>query len=271
MPDRNPRVTGKARRGWRWFWLALWTLLIYGVSLVFTLPLALVRDWVEPTLETALAVHFSRLEGTVWQGTVEGLRVAEMEMGQMSWRWRPSALLAGRFGLDLHWQQEGAQLRGLLEVDPATLHFRTVQGEFQAADVQRWLALPLLLQGRLQVDIDHLAWNWSAQVVQARGRLHWADAAAGWPQPFPLGGYVADLQADQGRLSLRLDTPAPEAALQVSGQVLWQPLDRYRLDLRLVPDPTAAPSVRAAVSVLAQPAADGSWRWILDTLTEPPP
>ena len=90
----------------------------------------------------------------------------------------------------------------------------------------------------------HLALDRERAVRRAGGRIHWQAAAAGLPEPLPLGEQRATLQPDDRQLELRLDS-APDAELAVSGPLL--------LDLR-----PASPELRARLYL--EPRADADAR-----------
>lgn len=246
MTDRTRERKGgrhylRAGLGWAGLFVVL-----FGLALVLRMPASIAFGMAASGLDLPAGTGWEQVYGSLWHGRIQGLQAPAGPLGQLEWTLRPGALLQGRAAADIIWYPPaGGELRGQLRLGMNRLELEDVRGELPAANLHEWdTGIPLLLDGRLHAHDVHLALDRERAVRHASGRIQWQTAAAGLPEPLPLGEQRATLQADDRQLELRLDS-APDAELSISGPLL--------LDLR-----PASPALRARLHL--EPRADADSR-----------
>nr|WP_296751184.1 type II secretion system protein N [Thioalkalivibrio sp.] len=231
----------------------------YLVALVLLFPASLAWRLAEPGLDLPFALDPGTLSGPVWRGRAGPVRVNGQDVGAVAWRWQPGSLLRGRLGLALDWQAGPDRLQGHLRLGRGDAAARAVRGELHAGRLQAWLDLPVLLDGRVALDIGRIRWSADAGFQDAEGTLHWAEAAAGLPRTMPLGQYRAELEAREGALGVWIES-GPESGLAATGTASWHPAGDYRVDLELRAGPGVERALTGALDAIARPQPDGSYR-----------
>jgi general secretion pathway protein N len=112
-------------------------------------------------------------------------------------------------------------VQGDLRWDVAMPLARAVRGELDAGRLQAWLNLPVLLDGRVALDVDASV-ECRRRLPGTEGALYWAEAGAGLPRTMPLGQYRAELEAREGALGARIES-GPESVLEATGTASWHP------------------------------------------------
>ena len=238
-------------------------LFTYLVALVAMAPAASVWKLLEPRLDLPVALQIQELSGSFWNGRAGALRVEGREIGNLAWRWQPMALLQGQLGLRLHWQAGADEAALRLRLRRGAAQVTGLRGALDASRLQPWFDLPVLLGGRVDLDIARIRWDAVAGFQQADGTVLWADAAAGLPRPLALGLYRAEVDALDGSLLARIEA-SPESPLDVRGTVSWHPSGSHRLDLSLRSGSAADPALRSALDAIARRQPDGSHRLLLE-------
>jgi general secretion pathway protein N len=228
-------------------WIAL-GLGAYLLSLIITLPAALVWRWAAPAQSSA-----GRVTGSVWSGQADGLHFAGRRLANLGWTLTPWAVLLG-------------EVRGTARVADGALRadgrFRRLRdGTLELTDwtLDAPLADLLVRPGRGALPL-------SGELSIARGaRVVWADgqprelACAGLvrglavsaPQELALGDLALSCITDAG--GPRLDIEDQGGPLAVQARVLFDASGRWSLDARLGSRPNSPPALRAALPLLGPP------------------
>jgi len=238
-------------------------LFAYLVALIAMAPAASVWKLLEPRLDLPVAVQIQELSGSFWNGRAGPLRVEGREIGNLAWRWQPMALLQGQLGLRLNWRAGADEADLLLRLRRGAAQVSGLRGALEASRLQPWFDLPVLLGGRVELDIARIRWDAVAGFQQADGTVLWADAAAGLPRPLALGLYRAEVDALDGSLLARIGA-SPESPLDIRGTASWHPSGGHRLDLSLRSGSQADPALRSALDTIARRQPDGSHRLLLE-------
>ncbi|MBS0002134.1 MAG: type II secretion system protein N [Thioalkalivibrio sp.] len=246
---RSKRVAGS---------LAL-LLAVYVAALLFLFPASVAWRIAEARLDLPVAVSTGALTGGIWSGRADAVRVDRHHLGAVTWRLQPGSLLGGRLGLALGWQLEGDRIDARVRLGRRSAEAVDVRGGLDAGRIQDWFELPLLLDGRLTLDLQRLRWSGDAGFEEAAGALLWAGAAGGLPRPIALGDYGAQLDAADGALVARIES-GPGSPLEVGGSAAWHPAGEYRVDLEVRPTPDAHRNLVAALDSVARRESDGGYR-----------
>jgi general secretion pathway protein N len=234
-------------------------LAVYLAALVFLFPASIAWRVVEARLDLPITVVADSVTGRIWSGRANGVRVDGHDVGAVDWRLMPASLLRGRLGLMLDWQSGGDRVDARVRLGIRSAEATDVRGGLDAARIQAWGALPLLLDGRLELELPRIHWSADGGFTDADGTLLWSAAGAGLPRPIRLGEYRAELSAAEGALAASIDSGA-DSPLAAEGTASWHPAGEYRVDLRLLPGADADSNLVAAIDSIAQRQADGSLR-----------
>ncbi|AHE99797.1 type II secretion system protein N [Thioalkalivibrio paradoxus] len=234
-------------------------LVAYLAALAATAPASVVWRVAEPRLELPFALEIAAVSGSAWRGRADGLRIDGRDAGTLAWRWQPAALLTGRLGLAVDWEDGRDRVNGRLRLSPGELQAQGVRGTLAAQRLQEWFDLPLLLDGQIGLDLSAIAWQFDGGFQTAEGTLFWGNAAAGLPRPIPLGEYRGVLGLRDGMLLTEIES-APESPLDVAGAAGWRPDGGHWVDLVLQTAADAAPALSSALDAAARAQPDGSHR-----------
>lgn len=234
-------------------------LAVYVAALLFLFPASVVWRIAEARLDLPVAVSTGAVTGRIWSGRADAVRVDRHRLGDLTWRLQPGSLLRGRLGIALGWQLEDDRIDARVRLGRRSAEAFDVRGGLGAGRIQDWFELPLLLDGRLTLDLRRLEWSDDAGFEEAEGAVLWAGAAGGLPRPIPLGDYGAELDAADGALVARIES-RPDSPLVATGDAAWHPAGEYRVDLELRANPDAHRNLVAALDSVARRESDGGYR-----------
>ncbi|WP_158675312.1 type II secretion system protein N [Thiohalobacter thiocyanaticus] len=234
---------------------------LYLLFLLLTLPAVQLSGRLTAWLASQPGAPELRLQGVSgpwWRGRIERLQVEGFTLGPLQWRWRPTALLRGRFGLDL--ALEGGEPGGgtRLAVSPGgSLYIDALSLELTAAELLRILpALPVPVQasGRLALAVERAILGPDGLPRELEGQLEWREAGLQSPLAARLEHLVAELSSEETELVARLSDRGGE--LDLGGEARLDPASgRYRLDLQLRARDN--PELRDSLALMGRPDARG--------------
>lgn len=249
--------TGRSPRR-RWISWALLGLFAYAVFLVVLLPAGLVWEQIRDRGMVPPGVSAQAVAGTLWTGSMARLTLPNnMVLSEVTWAFRPGALLTGRLGWSLSARPPNGHVQGQVAVGAGGLSVSGTRADLDAASTAApFLVLPIVIEGRLALDLQHLALARDGQVRAARGVLGWLDAGAGMPEAVPLGDLRAELAAGEDG-ALRLVVRDQGGPLIAEGTVELAPGGRYRVDGVAGSRGGADPRLAQALRMLGNPGPDG--------------
>ncbi len=232
-------------------------LFIYLLTLIWTLPAAVVWKRLEHQLPAPVTLH--GLTGTLWSGQVGQLWVEGVNQGQLGWDWQPAQILRGRIGLDLVWQPRNGRVNAELQAGLGSLRLRNISGQLDASSMAVIHNAPFALGGSWLLDVPELALDNFDSVAAASGRLVWQDAAGGLPQALPFGHLTAALSDADGWLVLNLQDQ--DGPLGLRGDARWRPGQPMNINAQLQARADAEPALATGLGLLGQPDAQGWIKW----------
>jgi general secretion pathway protein N len=232
-------------------------LLLYLLTLIWTLPAAVVWKQLQPRLPVPVTIH--GLTGTLWSGQAGQLVVDGINQGRLDWRWRPGMLLSGAIGLELQWQPRNGQVLGQLRIRPGALSLHNISGELDASSMAIIHNAPFALGGKWLLDVPELTLENLEHVSGARGRLVWQEAAGGLPQAMPFGHLTAELDQADGWLLLRLQDQGGPLGLR--GDARWRPGQPMKINAQLQARADAEPALASGLGLLGRADNQGWIRW----------
>lgn len=225
------------------------------VFLLVTAPARLVVPFLPATLRVV------DLEGTVWSASARGVRIHQLDLGQVEWRLHPLPLawatLSARVsvnGRQLQGEGELQYRRGLLRLADTTL----------SMDVD--LLNPVVEDLAIAVGGSALRLGLPLLVVTpggpiaAQGVCLWKDAMLSAPAPIELGEVKGTLR-QQGETAT-LDISNRKAPVRLSGELSFGPDWVYAARIELTPSPQAPEELRDRLKLLGK--ADRRGRVVLE-------
>lgn len=241
-------------------WLAAGAAL-YLLLLLLTLPATHLTGrfagWPSASPQ-APALRLQGVSGPWWNGRVEQLQLDGIRLGPLTWHWRPTALLFGRFGLELVLEGGAASGRAGLALSPGgTLYVDALSLELPATELVRNLpALPVPVDagGRLLLTLDRAVVGPDGLPRELVGQLEWREAGLQSPLRARLEHLMADLTREEAALVAQLSDRGGD--LDLSGEARLDPASgRYRLELQL--RARNNPELRDSLALMGRPDARG--------------
>ncbi len=201
------------------------------------------------------------LSGSLWQGhaarAVLTTPHGPVHLGAVDWRLRPGSLLLLSPTLELqsNWGAQRASgevtLRGAQDLD-----LKEFELDVGADLVKQFL--PVQLEGRVTAQLQRLSvrQGWPAS---GEGRLVWQNGSWLSPRgPLLLGSYGLDFVQAEGE-PLRGEVVTLSGPVQAEGNVTFD-AGEYRLDISVSGEGGLDEQMSQALSLLANPGSDGSFR-----------
>lgn len=251
-------------------------LLIYLLALLWLLP---AERWFALWQQTAPAWTASRLDGNIFSGSVQQLRYAQRDFGDIDWRWLPGRLLRGQLAYSVHLSTAVPehQLSGRLVLSwNQSVSLEMLQGQLPASVLQRWLELPdlgftaLVAPDRLNLTLAGTPVRLQAADGLIRARQIVIRNAAQGIKPISLGTLQLQLDSRQDAIhgtAQDLDGPenGPEngpdkGPVALQADIILNPDGRYRITGQISPRPSADETVRTLLQLLLGPAGNGTHR-----------
>lgn len=242
----------------RWLIWLIVGLLAYALFLLALLPAGLAWDQARARGVVPAGVELHGVTGTLWNGAAaRAVLPGGMVINDLQWRATFTSLLAARLGWDLEARPQGGRMSGHLAVGPGTVMLAGVRGDLAAAPVVApFMTWPVRVDGRLVLDLERLQLDYRGQVREARGVLGWIDAAAGMPEPLPLGDLRAGI-SDTGQGGLRLSIQDQGGPLIAEGVAEVTVGSGYRVEGVAGTRDGAHPHIGQALRMIGNPGRDG--------------
>ncbi len=234
-------------------------LFFYLLFLILQTPLA----WLVARLPTDSPIQLRQAGGSAWNGSVRQViwqaETDRIDLGRLSWKWRPGELLDGRIGFDFELGRATRTINGSVTLGRNSLALNNVRGKVDAA-LLGFVSRPLSLlqpQGNLLLDVASL--SLARKRIHGSGRLEWRDGQSGIVAA-PLGDYQVELSTDpDGRRAL-INVHTLQGPLSMNGNAEYLPGKEFRGTLRLTPPQAESGQVyHPLLSLLGKPDANGTW------------
>jgi general secretion pathway protein N len=229
-----------------------WPLLVTGalaylLVLVVTFPAARLAPLLERQV-AGLSLH--AIDGSVFSGQAGHLVYQGLDFGELTWRFRPAALLLGRMAYHL-------ELAGSANPGHADIAF-TPWGHVYGQDIELLLspellvrhfaAVPVETSGELHLQIDTFRMTGEFPEDVA-GLISWEDGVILAPVELILGDVSMTLNSQGDAL---LGSIADGGRLEAAGDMQLFADGRYLLDLQILPDNEMSDETLAVLETLGQ-------------------
>ena len=236
-----------------WILLALG---VYLVALVTLLPASVVLRAIPLPRGSALG----HVTGTLWQGHVDSLAVAGLEVRDLAFEFQPLALLQARIAYRLNSAVDGpVVVKGVVWVSPRRFGGEGVTVQLAAQSVANLIALPLPVNAAGSVRLDVAAGKSGKPWCDTlNGSLSWEDAVIHnrmMRAPLSMGPYHVALSCnDQGEILAHITDPGP---LGLQGDVRLVADRGYHLNLDIQPAPSVPADIREGLAFFGEPKGNG--------------
>ncbi len=164
------------------------------------------------------------IQGSLWQGKVEQVRWQNRNFGDVSWQFKPSALLGAkaevdvRFGRDSELSLRG---KGTIGYGLAGLYAENTIASIPADIVLRQLpiAAPIVAQGQLELSLKEYRYQ-APFCSTALGTLAWSSANVESPLgSLQLAQVIADLECSENTLKIKGNQESTQVNSEFSAQL----------------------------------------------------
>jgi len=193
----------------KWFVLGMFFIVTYVIFLVVTLPLNVVMNYV--LLPKNITVQ--GLSGSVWQGQLDQIQVADSQINQVKIELSPFSFLMLTPKVHLTFGDaflSGPEGKTTIAVSQDSIELTEMEILLSANDIAQQLTLPLpvIANGDVSIIIDELIASQSASTkcLKASGDIHWLKASVtALDQKISLGDLKAKLSCEKDRLTLNIN------------------------------------------------------------------
>ncbi|WP_319553490.1 type II secretion system protein N [uncultured Vibrio sp.] len=233
----------------------------FSVSLLVGLPVS----WVLQHSPTVRGLDIQGPQGTIWQGQASNVRWQRQNLGEVSWDFQWSALLAGkaefavRFGRGSDMDVRGRGLVGYGLFGDA--YAKDLVASVPAIKVveQVRLPVPVGVDGQLELNIHHATYA-SPWCGTGDGTLVWS--ASGIQSPLgrlDLGPVVADLNCKDSVLTASGEQNSPQVSAAFSAEL--RPNQRYSTKAWFKPGAEFPSAMGDQLQWLGKPNAQGQYEF----------
>ena len=232
-------------------------LVAYMLFLLWQFPAATAMGYLAPRLP---GLTVGDIEGQLLAGQAHRVGYQGVELEQVTWRWRPLALLAGQAGVRLAFREPRVEIN----LDAGV----NLDGRLRMGDLQGHLplsrAMELLnlrgspLEGRLELELERLELDPTGRPQAAQGTVRLVQTHTNLGNPLELGAFRVELTSDETGIQGQVgDEGGPVA---VAGTFELAPDGRYRFQGSVGTRDQADPRLEQMLGLLGRPGPDGRWR-----------
>lgn len=219
------------------------------IALLAGFPARLVYGWVSPQ-----GLALEGVSGSVWRGNATAATVGGIYLTDVSWSFRPGALLGGHIGYAVQAQPVAGFLEADVAVSPGGIvTLRHTSATLPLVSLSNAVALSGI-EGALNLQIERAVIE-AGMPRAVDGNVTVTRLLVRPLAPTPLGDYRADLETRDGVITGTVNDLS--GVLDVSGRIELHEDGRYSMVGRVAPTPEAPASVIQQLEYLGSPDADG--------------
>jgi len=224
------------KRGLKWFLLGLAS---YLIILVATLPIRPVYSLFAAQLAP---LSLQGVQGKLWNGRATTVSYDNLNIGSISWSYKPADLLSGRVGFDFINKDRQTQTSGTASISLlGTAYLSNVNGYAPASNLYNMLGTyPLTLSGKMNYAVNQLRLS-NDRIEHIQGTMTWRNASIQAPFQAKLGTLELQLSSEQDNILIKISNKGGQ--LGIDGSVTMQADKRIQTDLRITPRKNADPNL----------------------------
>jgi general secretion pathway protein N len=241
------------------------TLIIAGTTSFLLASLTqLPASLVLSKLPANLPVQLQGVNGTLWAGGATSLSSQGVQLNNLQWELRLSALLKGQLAADLRGNlAQGGQFDGTCSIDLsntlhcAPLNLSNLPAQALAPYLQNLMVPPL--SGTFQANLDSVTWD-QQTLPQLSGHGEWQEAGIQM-MPQRYGNYTAIISSGGDNTQQISLASAPDAAFTLNGTITVQADGQYKSELNLKPGNTIDDGTKQFLTgFIVPPQPDGTYQ-----------
>ena len=243
--------------------LRLWKLtLFFLLCLVLALLINLPVQHVLPYVKLPPNVRLAGIDGSLFSGRVEELRIRRFPMRGIRYSYMPSCLPMLKLCYYIDYDEGQIQLAyDLLNGDTEVSHSRV---EYPVTTLLAQLPMPALVKptGRLQLEIDDLSMQQN-KLVSVNGRLTWRDL--GFDQDgssVNIGDYQIEISGDVKAYNLTFTDL--DAALDLSGDGSISAAGNFEVDVTIMTKAGLDSQVKSILNLVAVRSGDNANKYRIE-------
>lgn len=199
-------------------------------------------------------------QGSILRGSAHHLRIQDIEIKSLSWRWRPLGLITGRITYQLTSEDPELALTGDIGMDwNRRLAFDDLNARLPLARALSLINGPAPpLEGILELDLATLRLDEQGFPNAAQGTVRLTQTRTTLVEPVALGDFdMALTTEDQGIRGTVTDKGGP---VRLNGNLTLTLDNRYRLVGEISARDNHNQNLRQVLSLLGPPGEDGTWK-----------
>lgn len=221
---------------WQPGWKTLLTvgLLTWLVVVLASFPAARAWAWWGNSIP---GLQVARVQGSIWQGSLQGVSYNNFGARSISWDLSPLAFLRLRASLDLDIRlEDGFVTAHALAAPSGTIELNELQGQLSLPVLAPVLELPPdMVEGQINFGFEKVVIDGMPRMARGRATLGQAGFRIG-RRLTELGQFAADIRTSEAQELVAELSDQGQGPLAVQGQARFNPADgTYRSNLRLRP------------------------------------
>lgn len=216
------------------------------VGLLINFPARVAYQWFAPQELT-----LSGIDGSMWHGSAARGIVGGVYLTELSWRFRPRALLSGRLGFAIRSKPVAGLLDANVALGPAgSIVLSQLRGSVSLASFADLFPLAGI-DGDLRLDFDKLVID-KGIPVEAKGTIAVANLVSRYLSPAPLGDYEAEFRTSDD--SILGSVAARSGVLELADATIrLTTTGEYQFTGKIAAKPGAPAALRQQVQYLGSP------------------
>ncbi len=210
----------------------------------------------------------SHVNGTIWQGEAS-MRITSLapnlEISKAKWDISPLKLFLGEFDAFIDLKDGSRYLSGDVQFDffDQDIRLLDMKGRFDTALIQPYLALPIKVDGIIDIDLKEV------EIVDKKpavldGRLLVESLSIDTGQVIQLGTFVVDLGLVEGQPIADIKLQDVDAVVELSGKAQFTAGFDYYANLLIKPKPVANPLIASTLEFASyQPDERGFYKVVI--------
>ncbi|HZD52325.1 MAG TPA: type II secretion system protein N [Woeseiaceae bacterium] len=218
-------------------------------GLIVLFPARVAYHWIAPD-----TVRLSGITGTVWSGTAAEGSFGGVYVSNLTWRFRPLALLTGKAGYSIAGDPVSGSFAGNVAIGPGgAIHLSDLSARLRIAAVSS-LGMVAGVDGMIDLQFDSLVLR-DGLPVRGSGTVQVVDLVARQLSSSPLGDYRARIRTLKDVVSGEIEDVS--GVLDVAGTLELRPDRSYALIGKVAATDGAPARVVQQLGYLGSPDANG--------------
>jgi general secretion pathway protein N len=234
----------------------------YLLFVLLSVPASVLNRYLLQNAETAADLRLQQVRGTVWRGEAQQAMLGRTSLGRLTWNLNSLGLLVGNLDMDVHLKDDTAQGGGNVALG--------LGGKLTLQDIEARLAaeklnglfhgLPVSIGGNLHGIFNELEFK-KNEVLRARGRVVWQQAALVSPQNVELGDILIVAEPFSKNTRLTITDQSETGQLKIKLKLDVQYNGKYRWEGTLTPRNNDQQKLAEFLRFLGRPDSTGNY-WI---------